>query len=180
MSDASSICTLLRTASRLGLLGALIFILSVPAFAITMTNDPHGFDNLTWGVPLTDMPELAVIQSDSHTIDYQYRDRPPVYADIPVESVYLSTVNEQFARVTIRYRGAKSHAQVLQFLERSYGKIERLPGQMMRGLNQQYTWRGSDTEIGLTYEANRERGFIFIESRNLAPRFQDQMSDTAE
>lgn len=180
MSDASTIYALLRTASRLGLLGALIFILAMPAFAITMTNDPHGFDTLTWGVPLTDIPELTVIQSDAHTIDYQFRDRPPVYADIPVESVYLSTVNAQFARVTIRYRGAKAHAQVLQFLERSYGKIERLPGQMMRGLNQQYTWRGSDTEISLTYEANRERGFIFIESRNLAPRFQDQMSDTAE
>ena len=37
-----------------------------------------------------------------------------------------------------------------------------------------------DTEISLTYEANRDRGFIFIESRNLAPRFQDRMSDTAE
>ena len=41
-------------------------------------------------------------------------------------------------------------------------------------------WRGPDTEISLTYEANRDRGFIFIESRNLAPRFQDRISDTAE
>ena len=113
-------------------------------------------------------------------IDYEFRDRPPVYADIPVESVHLSTVDDQFARVTIRYSGANAHAQVLQFLERSYGRIERLPGQMMRGLNQQYTWRGPDTEISLTYEANRDRGFIFIESRNLAPRFQDRMSDTAD
>jgi hypothetical protein len=58
--------------------------------------------------------------------------------------------------------------------------IERLPGQMMRGLNQQYTWRGPETEISLTYEANRDRGFVFIESRNLAPRFQDRIADSAE
>ena len=32
----------------------------------------------------------------------------------------------------------------------------------------------------LTYEANRDRGFVFIESRNLAPRFQDRISDTAD
>ena len=180
MPYAFLICSPLRMASRLGLLVVLIFILTVPALAITMANDPHGFDHLTWGMPLIDIPELTVTRSNSHTIDYQFRDRPPVYADIPVESVHLSTVDDQFARVTIRYSGANAHAQVLQFLERSYGKIERLPGQMMRGLNQQYTWRGPDTEISLTYEANRDRGFIFIESRNLAPRFQDRMSDTAE
>lgn len=180
MPYAFSICSPFRMASCLGLSGVLTFILAVPAFAITMANDPQGFANLTWGVPLTDVPELTVIQSDSHTIDYQFRDRPPVYADIPVESVQLSSVDDQFARVTIRYSGANAHAQVLQFLERSYGKIERLPGQMMRGLNQQYTWRGPDTEISLTYQANRDRGFIFIESRNLAPRFQDRMSDSAE
>ena len=180
MPNAFWICSSLRMARRLGLLGALIFIVAVPAQAITMANDPHGFGQLTWGIPLTDIPELTVTRSNSHTIDYQFRDHPPVYADIPVESVHLSTVDDQFARVTIRYNGAKAHAHVLQFLERSYGRIERIPGQMMRGLNQQYTWRGPDTEISLTYEANRDRGFIFIESRNLAPRFQDRMSDTAE
>lgn len=148
--------------------------------AVSMTNDPRGFHDLPWGVPLTSLPELTVILAGSHITDYKFRDRPPVYADIPVESVYLSTVDAQFARVTIRYRGAQTHAQVLQFLERSYGMIERIPGQMMRGLNQQYTWRGPDTEISLTYEANRDRGFLFIESRNLAPRFQDQITDTAD
>ena len=180
MPYALSICSSLRMASRLGLVGALCFLLPAPVFAITMANDPDGFGNFTWGAPLTDIPELTVIRADSHTIDYEFRNRPPVYADIPVEHLHLSTVDDQFARVTIRYSGAKTHAQMLQFLERSYGKIERLPGQMMRGLNQQYTWRGPDTEISLTYEANRDRGFIFIESRNLAPRFQDRMADTAD
>ncbi len=180
MRDAFSISSPLCVAGRLGLLGLFIFILVVPALAITMANDPHGFDHLTWGIPLAGIPELTVTRSNSHTIDYQFRDRPPIYADTPVESVQLSTVDDQFARVTIRYSGAKAHAQVLLFLEQSYGRIERIPGQMMRGLNQQYTWRGPDTEISLTYEANRDRGFIFIESRNLAPRFQDRMSDTAE
>jgi hypothetical protein len=51
---------------------------------------------------------------------------------------------------------------------------------MMRGLNQQYTWRGTDTEINLTYHANTERGYIFIDSRTLAPRFNDRITDSAE
>ena len=180
MSYASSKWSPARSIGRALVLGALLAAYAGPASAITMANDPHGFHQIPWGVPLTDIPELTVTRSNSHTTDYEFRERPPVYAGIPVESVQLSTVDAQFARVTVRYRGAQTHTQVLQFLERSYGVIERLPGQMMRGLNQQYTWRGPDTEVSLTYEANRDRGFVFIESRNLAPRFQDRISDTAE
>ena len=180
MPYAFSICSPVRSVGRLLVLSALLAASAEPAFAITMANDPHGFHQLLWGVPLADIPELIVTRTNSHTTDYEFRDHPPRYADIPVESLQLSTVDAQFARVTVRYRGAQTHQQVLQFLERSYGVIDRLPGQMMRGLNQQYTWRGPDTEISLTYEANRDRGFVFIESRNLAPRFQDRISDTAE
>ncbi len=180
MRHAGSIWPSLRIMQRLCCVVTLLLLNSVPVFAITMANDPHGYHDLSWGIPLTDMPELMVTRENTHTIDYEFRDRQPAYADIPVESVHLSTVDAQFARVTIRYRGAQAHKQVLQYLERTYGAIERLPGQMMRGLNQQYTWRGTETEITLTYEANRDRGFVFIESRNLAPRFQDRMSDTAE
>lgn len=180
MPYASSIWSAIRVIGRVLVLGALLAAYTGPAFAITMANDPHGFQQIPWGVPLADIPELTVTRTNSHTTDYEFRDRPPFYADIPVESLQLSTVDAQFARVTVRYRGAQTHARMLQFLEHAYGVIERLPGQMMRGLNQQYTWRGPDTEISLTYEANRDRGFVFIESRNLAPRFQDRIADTAE
>lgn len=180
MPYASPIGSLVRLVGRVLVLGALLAASAGSAAAITMVNDPHGFHQIPWGVPLADNPDLVVTRTNSHTTDYEFRDRAPLYADIPVESLQLSTVDAQFARVTVRYRGAQTHQQVMQFLERSYGVIDRLPGQMMRGLNQQYTWRGPDTEISLTYEANRDRGFVFIESRNLAPRFQDRISDTAD
>jgi hypothetical protein len=180
MTAAVSIGPPARVAGCLWLLVALLVGYAAPVSAITMANDPHGFRNLPWGAPLADLPDLAVANAGSRITDYQYRDGPPVYHDIPVESLHLSTVDAQFARVTIRYRGMQTHTQVLQFLEQTYGKIERIPGQMMRGLNQQYTWRGPDTEITLTYEANRDRGYLFIESRTLAPRFQDQISDTPD
>ena len=92
---------------------------------------------------------------------------------------YLS-VDDQFARVTIRYQGERVHKQVLQFLEAQFGSLERMPGQMARGLTQQYNWRGSETEINLTYQAGTERGYIFIDSRTLAPRFNDNLTDSAE
>src|SRR5690349_9878103 len=120
MHNAFSIWSPLRIMQHLGCVSALLLLTAGPGFAITMANDPQGYQDLSWGTPLTDVPDLMVARENTHTIDYEFRDRQPVYADIPVESVQLSTVDAQFARVTIRYRGEQAHKQVLQFLERTY------------------------------------------------------------
>jgi hypothetical protein len=164
-----------------GCLTVLFFILcALPGYGVEMVNDPKGFLNFAWGSPLAGRSDLVIARAGPHINEYKLRNGEPTFADLRVDSVLLSTVDEQFARVTIRYRGEQTHKQVLSYLERTFGRVERLPGQMMRGLNQQYNWRGSDTEINLTYEANLDRGFVFIESRTLSPRFNDQLTDSAE
>ena len=150
------------------------------AHAVQMVNDPNGFQSLIWGSTLTSRQDLQVAKTGPHVSEYQLRDSQPLFAGIPVESLRFLAVDEQFARVTIRYQGDDRHKQILTHLEQQFGSLERTPGQMMRGLNQQYIWRGTDTEISLTYHANTERGFIFIDSRTLAPRFNDLISDSAE
>jgi hypothetical protein len=150
------------------------------AHAVPLVNDPNGFQNMTWGVALTAKPDLEVTTPGPHVNEFRSRDGAPSYAGIPVESVRFLSVDDQFARVTIRYQGTDRHKQILAYLEQQFGSLERIPGQMMRGLNQQYTWRGTDTEINLTYHANTERGYIFIDSRTLAPRFNDRITDSAE
>ena len=165
----------------LALLGLLLYM-SCPflAHAVPMVNDPNGFQGLPWGAALTTRPDLEVARAGSHVNEYQLRDSQPLFAGVPVESLHFLSVDEQFARVTIRYQGDDRHKQILTHLEQQFGSLERVPGQMMRGLNQQYNWRGTDTEINLTYHANTERGFVFIESRTLAPRFNDHITDSAE
>jgi hypothetical protein len=166
---------------QLVLLG-LLLCMSRPflAHAGSMVNDPNGFQNLAWGVALTATPDFEVTRAGQHVNEFQLRDSQPLFAGIPVESVRFLSVDEQFARVTIRYQGDDRHKQILTYLEQRFGPLEGIPGQMMRGLNQQYNWRGTDTEINLTYHANTERGFIFIDSRTLAPRFNDHITDSAE
>ena len=95
-------------------------------------------------------------------------------------SILYVSVDDQFARVTIRYEGEQVHKQVLNFLEAQFGSLQRVPGQMARGLNQQYTWRGPDTEINVTYQAGTERGYLLIHTRPPAARFNDYMTDSAE
>jgi hypothetical protein len=165
----------------LALLG-LLLCLSCPvlAHAVPMVNDPNGFQSLAWGIALTTRPDLEIAKAGPHINEYQLKESPPSYAGVPVESLRLVSVDEQFARVTIHYQGEDRHKQILAYLERQFGSLERIPGQMMRGLNQQYTWRGTNTEINVTYHADTERGFVFIDSRTLAPRFNDRITDTAE
>lgn len=97
-----------------------------------------------------------------------------------MSSILYVSLDDQFARVVIRYEGEQVHKQVLSHLEGRFGQLDRIPGQMARGLTQQYNWRGTDTEINLTYQAGTERGYIFIDSRTLAPRFNDDITDSAE
>jgi hypothetical protein len=169
-------------ASRHLFLLGLLLSLANPflAHAVPMANDPNGFQNLTWGVALTASPDLEVTRAGPHVNEFQLKNGAPSYAGVPVESLRFLAVDDQFARVTIRYQGGEQHKQILAYLERQFGTLEHIPGQMLRGLNQQYTWRGTDTEINLTYHANTERGFIFIDSRTLAPRFNDRITDSAE
>lgn len=167
-----------HTGRHLLLLG-LLLVMGSPllAHAVPMVNDPNGFQSLIWGTTLTTRPDLAITTPGPHVNEFQLRDGAPSYAGIPVDSVRFLAVDDQFARVTIRYQGDDRHKQILAYLEQQFGSLERIPGQMMRGLNQQYTWRGADTEINLTYHANTERGYLFIDSRTLAPRFNDRIAD---
>jgi hypothetical protein len=150
------------------------------AWAVPMINDPKGFHDIPWGTPLSSRLDLETIQAGPHIIEYLRKREPSSFAGTEMTSILYISLDDQFARVMIRYQGEQVHKQVLRFLENQFGGLERIPGQMARGLNQQYTWRGSDTEITLTYQAGTERGYIFIDSRTLAPRFNDYITDSAE
>lgn len=167
---------------RLLLLLILLLCMSCPilAYAVPMVNDPNGFQSLVWGVALSTRPDLEVTRAGTHINEYQLKEGTPSYAGISVERVRFLSVDQQFARVTVHYQGEDRHKQIINYLERQFGSLDRVPGQMMRGLNQQYTWRGNDTEINVTYHANTERGFVFIDSRTLAPLFNDHITDSAE
>lgn len=162
--------------------GGLLLGLLMPldASAVEMRNDPKGFQQIAWGASLATHPELEPQRTGPHIKEYRTKAGSRSFANTDMTSILYVTVDDQFARVTIRYEGERNHKQVMEYMEAQFGPLERIPGQMTRGLNQQYTWRGSETEITLTYQASTERGFIFIDSRTLAPRFNDQITDSAE
>jgi hypothetical protein len=162
----------------LPLMGLLLWVPT--AGAVPMTNDPKGFHDMAWGVPLTAREDMEAARAGPHITEYRLKSSRPSFAGTDVVSIVYVSVDDQFARVIIRYQGDQTHRRVLSYMESQFGPLERIPGQMARGLNQQYNWRGPETEINLTYQSSTERGFIFFDSRTLAPRFNDYISDSAE
>src|SRR4029079_5549903 len=155
------------------LMAGVMFCAPALAGAVSMTNDPKGFRNIGWGAPLNTRTDLEPTRHGPNIIEYRFKNAPPSFANILAEILDLSTGEAQFPRLRIRYHGEDTHKRILAYLESEFGRMERLPGQMLRGLNQQYNWRGTESEINLTYQAGTERGYLFLDSRTLAPRFND-------
>ncbi len=180
MSDC---CLLPTRLAALVLAGGLILSLTLsgppPAHAVPMVNDPKGFNGIPWGSELDSRPEMILFNTARRIKEYDLKNGPPQLGEVKVEMMRFSTLEGKFARVTIRYRGKDTHDRILTYLQKKYGPLDHTPGQTMRGFNQQYNWRGTDTEVNMTYEGQGERGFLFIESSALAPRFNDTLPEHA-
>ncbi len=157
----------------------LIGLLSWPpcSFAVPMERDPKGHDGMLWGSPYAAPRDFAKVDENGKIQTYEYTGDRPTFGPIPVESLKVFTISGQFARIMVRYQGKGTHEQVLRYLQSLYGPIDRTPGAMTRGPGQQFNWRGTDTEVNLTYETLRELGYIFIDSAVLAPRFNDSLPE---
>ena len=163
--------------SALSFLSISFLVLPTSSLARVMEKDPLGFYGIKWGQSLGNRAEFVRLESEEHIDTYALKDPHPQIGGIPVESIKFQTYDDRLAQVTIHYRGEKTHRSILKYLESEYGEIHLNPGSMMRGLNQQYTWRGPETEITVTYRGLGERGFLAIASRVLAPRFLDSISE---
>ena len=175
----------MRTIWNFWLLCLLLGIICINTLAITqvlqaerlINQDPNGFAGIEWGSSLASRPDLVLVEPADRISTFQFQNTPPRFANIAVESLKLLSIDGQFAKVMIRYQGSQTHKQIMEHLETQFGRLKLMPGSMMRGLNQGYLWRGSNTEINLNYRGLGERGFITFQSRILAPRFLDSLSE---
>jgi hypothetical protein len=164
-----------------GITCIVVLWIHASVFAGNLINDdPKGFDGIPWGSSLAGREDLKLVDSAAADIKgYDRKEGPMPLGHAPVDFMRYIAIDDKFARVTIRYHGKETHNQVMAHLQSQYGQLDRTPGQMVRGLNQQFNWRGTDTEINLTYEAQGDRGFVFFDSRVLSPRFNDNIADNA-
>ena len=158
----------------------LVLLLWAPQLLHAANTNPKpspGFQGIPWGSTLAELPQLVLVEPDGRVDIYGYKEDPPRFANGPVEAIKLYAIDSQFARVMIRYHTEETHNRIKQALESAYGKLQHNRGSMIRGLNQEYSWRLEETEISLSYRELGERGLLTIQSRILAPRFLDLLSD---
>ena len=157
------------------MLGAAALVWAGP-----MTQDPKGFQGFPWGARLADSPQFVLADNGPHIKGYEVKGQPPSFGETPVDLLRFIELEGQFARITVRYHGKDIHKRIMDYLQQHYGPIDRTPGAITRGAGQQFNWRGTETEINVTYDATRERGFVFIDSAVLAPQFNDLITDSSE
>lgn len=169
---------LLPLLAAFGIVSGVILLAPPDVFAVPMTNDPQGFRGIPWGASLSEFPDLILADSNERIKTYNMKNGPSVLGEAKIESMRFIAIDEQFARVAVRYRGKENHDLVLAYLQAQYGPMDRSPGMIMRGHSQQYNWRGMETDVNLTYDGAGDRGYVFIDSRVLAPRFNEGYGDT--
>ena len=158
---------------------ACLFLWTPALSATSIEQDPKGFFGSLWGKSLEGRSDLKEIDSIDTLHIYTTKKAHPQVEGIEMESVKLYTLEKKYARALFHYQGETSHKSLLHYLETQFGKTDNPYGSMMRGLSQQYTWRGPETQITLTYHGFRERGFLTAESRIYAPLFLDTLSDNS-
>ncbi len=158
----------------------LVLLHGSPALAVPMLNDPNGFEGIPWGAALSETTDFALVENSAHVKGYELKAGPPPLGPATVDAMRFLTIEEQFARVTIRYHSKETHQQIVSYFQSQYGPLDQTPGQISRGAVQQLNWRGDDTQIILTYDTHTDRGIIFFENPLLATRIEAGMAPESD
>jgi len=151
----------------------------LPIAAVSIVNDPNGFETIPWGSILGEMELFTRVDEAGRLQIYELSRQSPMLGTIPIDSLRFTTFEKKLGRVTVRYTGQASHVKILSYLESKYGPLDRTPGQIAAGPIRVYTWQGMYTDVTLRFENGLERGIIFFESRTLPEKLKDETSATA-
>jgi hypothetical protein len=152
------------------------FLFCTAASAVQMKEDPKGFEGIPWGAALSESETFGKVEDAGRLKTYELKGAPPSFGPAKVDSMKFTTVDDRFARVTVRYQGKETHDQLLTFLQARYGPLDRTPGQFTKGAVKIFAWQGLETEVSLRYETRTDRGIIFFENPALASRIEGAMA----
>ena len=166
----------IRESALHGLVLLALLVFNGPALGVQMKEDPKGFEGIPWGATLSESETFGKVEDSGRLKTYELKGAPPTIGPTKVDSMRFTTIDGQFARVTVRYQGKEAHDQLLAFLQSRYGPLDRTPGQYTGGAVKIFAWQGVETEISLRYETRTDRGIIFFENPPLASRIEGAMA----
>jgi hypothetical protein len=156
----------------------MLTLASTGAWAVPMTNDPNGFEGIPWGAAFGESDTFKKVEDTGRLSSFELKSDAPLLGAAKVESMRFMTIEGQFARVTVRYRGKDVHEQILNYLQTKYGPLDRTPGQIASGVVKFLSWQGFNSEITLRFDTRTDQGIIFFESQSLRSKLSDGNSAT--
>ncbi len=160
------------------LLALLVGLIPGAASAVPMQNDPNGFEGIPWGASFSESESFAKVEDAGRLTTFELKSGTPTLGPAKVDSMRFMTIEGQFARVTVRYRGKEIHDQILGYLQGKYGPLDRTPGQIASGVVKFLSWQGFNSEITLRYDTRTDQGIIFFESQSLRSKLTEGNSAT--
>ena len=151
---------------------------AAPLLAVPMKEDPNGFEGIPWGAALSESDTFGQVEDAGRLKTYELKNGSLMLGRTKVESMKFLTIDEKFARVTVRFVGKAAHDEILAFLQARYGPLDRTPGQFSVGPVKFYAWQGFETEVTMRYETRTDNGIIFFESQTLRNKLTEGNSAT--
>ncbi len=163
--------------------GGFLFLLwwlgfGASALAVPMKEDPNGFEGIPWGVALSESETFGQVEDAGRLKTYELKNGALALGRTKVDSMKFVTIDDKFARVTVRFAGKAAHDEILAFLQTKYGQLDRTPGQFSVGPVKFYAWQGFETEVTMRYETRTDSGIIFFESQTLRNKLTEGNSAT--
>lgn len=143
------------------------------ALAIPIEHDTRDFEGIPWGATFEESDTFKRVDDTGRLKAYELIGTAPALGGVPVDSMRFLTALGHFARVVVKYHGKEAHQQIVQYLEKRYGELDRTPGQIASGAVKFYNWHGDETNITLRYESRTDLGVLFFESQVWAPQLSE-------
>ena len=151
-------------------------LVSSPASAVRITNEPNGFNEYTWGSPLSGFPalqqirELGQAQGGERISVYEKPGEVVTLNGVTLNSIRYRFVDGQLESIVLSYQGRESRDKLLQWVEEHYGKLT--PSERRLQFTQ-VEWLGEKTEVTLSYYHTRKEGTLLFISPAIRYRLFD-------
>ena len=146
------------------------------AHAVRITNEPNGFNEYTWGSPLSGFPalqqirELGQAQGGERISVYEKPGEVVTLNGVTLNSIRYRFVDGQLESIVLSYQGRESRDKLLQWVEEHYGKLT--PSERRLQFTQ-VEWLGEKTEVTLSYYHTRKEGTLLFISPAIRYRLFD-------
>jgi len=149
---------------------------SDPAHAVRITDEPNGFNEYTWGSPVTGFPalqqarELGKAEGGERIVVYERPGEVVTLNGVSLSRIRYRFVDGQLESIVLSYEGRENWEKLMQWVEEHYGKLT--PSER-RAQFTQVEWLGEKTEVTLSYYHIRKEGTLLFISPVLRYRLFD-------